>query len=100
MCRRSLGQVLEQPLLARALSSMLSSLQPAGVPPDGRHGPAAVPRKASALCRLDLLLPLLLAQFIRRHQSYPFVSHIAVWLESEPAHTRTELAYFEHPRTS
>jgi hypothetical protein len=47
-CRRSLGQILGQPMLLRAFFSPLSSSRSAAVTPDGWSDPTAVPRRANA----------------------------------------------------
>jgi hypothetical protein len=47
-CRRSLGQILGQPILPRALFSLPSSSRSGTQSPDGWADPAAVPRRASA----------------------------------------------------
>ena len=47
-CRRSLGHILGQPLLPRALFSLLCVADPQPYTPDIWPDPAAVPRRASA----------------------------------------------------
>ena len=47
-CRRSLGQILGQPILPRAHVALLCLSDPRSYTPDGWPDPAAVPRRARA----------------------------------------------------